>query len=504
MYLSKSKYTRGIQCPKILWMENNKREWFDDSVMNDAVLASGSAVGDVAMGYFGDYVEVSYDPADPNRFVNAIERTKELLQSGEKTICEATFGLLGQYCMVDILQVREDGSFDVIEVKSSTAMKDVYYHDLAYQCWLITECGYRISSASLMYVNNKYVRRGELDIRELFVIEDLTEDIRQMIPDVPSRIKVMSDIGDAESEPLKQIGMHCFKPYDCGYRDWCFRDLPDNNVFALGKIHKTKAFALVERGSGGFEDLVNDVESFERLNEKQQMQVLCELNDLGPVVDKEAIAQFLAGLSYPLYFLDFETYQDAIPAFDDQKPYEQMTTQYSLHWVDEPGGELYHTEYLGAAGTDTRRAVAEHLCQDIPADVCVLAWNRAFEMGRIARMAELYPHLAPHLMAIHNNILDLMDPFSARAYYTKEMKGKSSIKLVLPALFPNDPELDYRALEGVHNGGEAASAFKDMVNLPSDEQESVRENLLRYCELDTLAMVRILEKLQEVVEDERD
>ena len=162
---------------------------------------------------------------------------------------------------------------------------------------------------------------------------------------------------------------------------------------------------------------------------------------------------------------------------------------------------MQHREYLAAPGDDPRRGVAEQLCRDIPRDVCTLAYNMAFERGRIKALAALYPDLAEHLMNIHNHIVDLMVPFRQRDYYTRAMQGSYSIKYVLPALFPDDPELDYHNLDGVHNGTEASTAFANMASMEPEEREACRNQLLKYCGLDTLAMVKVWEKLTEAVEE---
>lgn len=497
MKLSKSRYTQGAQCPKMLWMREKMPEQFDDSVMNQSILENGNAVGDLAMGYYGPFIEVAFDSNDPNRFNKAKEETAKLLAEGHRTICEATFSTGKNYCMVDILRVRDDGSFDLVEVKSSTQMKDIYLHDMAYQCWVLEQCGFVVHSASLMHINNQYVRSGELDLHELFCVEEHTPEVFELVSELPSRLFKILEIADSKSEPDIPIGLQCFNPYECGFRKWCFRNLPENNVFDIAGLRKKKAFDFLDRGSVGFSELVGDVEAFSKLSDKQQMQVLTEINGLGPSIDKDAIAEFLDNIWYPLHFLDFETFQEAIPSFDGQKPYDQITSQYSLHWIDRPNGNLKHTEFLGEAGTDPRRQVAEHLCKDIPENACIIAWNMGFEKGRIHSMAKMFPDLAPHLMAIHANVRDLMTPFQKGHYYTKEMEGSSSIKKVLPALFPNNPELDYYALDGIHNGGEASNAFQHLAELSLEDQKITREQLLRYCELDTLAMVRIWEKLTE-------
>jgi hypothetical protein len=200
-----------------------------------------------------------------------------------------------------------------------------------------------------------------------------------------------------------------------------------------------------------------------------------------------------------MYFLDFETMQLAIPEFIGTKPFAQIPFQYSLHYIENEGGELKHKEFLAESGTDPRRAIAESLCRDIPRDVCVIAYNKSFECGRIRELADAFCDLSDHLLNIEGNIVDLIEPFRGGHYYNKNMGGSFSIKSVLPALFPSDPTLDYHNLEGVHNGGEAMTIFPKIKDMSPSEREEARRNLLEYCKLDTYAMVKVYEKLKEVI-----
>ena len=213
-----------------------------------------------------------------------------------------------------------------------------------------------------------------------------------------------------------------------------------------------------------------------------------------PAYDPEKISEFLDTMSYPLYFLDFETVQPLIPRWRGTRPYQQLPTQFSLHVVNE-NGSLEHREFLAQHGSDPRRSVAEALVASIPMGSCSVAWNMSFEKARIAEMADSFPDLAGHLLSIAEGMVDLMVPFSKGWAYVPGMNGSASIKAVLPAMFPDSEELDYHALEGVHNGVEAMDAFLRLESMEPAEAEATREQLLRYCELDTLAMVRIWEAL---------
>ncbi|WP_172135836.1 DUF2779 domain-containing protein [Adlercreutzia sp. ZJ473] len=510
MNLSKSRYTRGVQCPKMLWMEAHLPEQFDDTVLNQAVLATGNEVGDLAMGYYGSFTEIPFDAHD---FAGMARLTRELMEAGEPVICEATFERDGNLCMVDILLNEPDG-VRLVEVKSSTHLHDIYLHDMAYQCWLLDRCGYAVKSASLMHVNSSYVREGELDLHGLFTVEDCTEVVRGMMGQVGERVAYLKAVADDPAEPgesgaLSQalgmepgargrcsIGPHCRSPYPCGYQRWCWRYVPHPSVFDLGGYGLVKAFKLVDQGLLTFDDVAD---SGLRLKAIPQRQIEAHRTGESPLVDVAFVRRFLAELTPPLYFLDFETYQPAVPPFDGVRPYQQIPTQFSLHVVSDAEGAFEHREFLAREGTDPRRAVAEALVRAIPRDARTVAYNMSFERMVLKDLAVQFPDLAAHLLAIRENMRDLMVPFRNGAYYAAAQGGSFSIKSVLPALFPDDPELDYHALDGVHNGAQASAAFTDLAHMVPEEAARTREALLRYCELDTLAMVRIWQKLQEVV-----
>lgn len=213
-------------------------------------------------------------------------------------------------------------------------------------------------------------------------------------------------------------------------------------------------------------------------------------------INVSGIREFLNTLSYPLYFLDFETFMPAVPLFDGTSPYEQIPFQYSLHILEKEGEEVKHHEFLAEAGIDPREDLARKLVADIPADVCVLAYNMVFEKGVIKRLAAQFPAFAGRLMNIHDSILDLMAPFRRKDYYTREMNGSYSIKFVLPALVPG---CGYDGMV-IGNGGEAMSAYAAL-HLVKDEAEvaRIRKALLEYCKLDTFAMVALLGKLKEAL-----
>lgn len=487
--LSKSRYCSAVQCPKMLWLKKNKPEEFDDSVMNQTVLANGNMVGDLAMGLFGDFTEVPFGD-----LTEMIAETARLMESGTAVIAEASFAYDGCFCSVDILKNLGGGRVELYEVKSSTSVHDIYLHDTAFQNFVLTKLGYKVERVCLVHINKEYVRRGELSLSGLFSVNDLTQTAQDMLGEVEQRIAFLRSYMEQENEPCDGIGEHCFSPYDCGFWGYCTAGLPKPNVFDIPGMMRKTQFNQYELGNITFAQ----VEKNAKLSAGAKLFLDHELNDLPDVAEKAEISAFLGRLSYPLYFLDFESFQPPVPLYDESRPYQQIVFQYSLHYIEYEGGELKHKEFLAYPGADPRRALAEQLCRDIPRDVCTTAYNMSFEKTRIKELAELYPDLAEHLMNIHDNIYDLMEPFRKKQYYNRAMKGSYSIKYVLPALFPDDPSLDYHSLEGVHNGAEASAEFAAMAQMSAEELEQSRQNLLKYCGLDTFAMVKVWEKLREV------
>ena len=475
----------------MLWLKKNKPEAFDESVLNQAVLEAGNEVGDLAMGLFGPFVEVPF-----GNLSEMIRQTKALLEKNTPVVTEASFSYQGLFCSVDILKNLGDRRVEIYEVKSSTEVKPIHYHDAAFQAYVLTKLGFTVERVCIVHINNQYVRHGDLDLQQLFEIADVTVEARAMLPDVEANLERFSEYLAQTEEPADDIGTYCKDPYLCGFWGYCTRAVCSPSVFDLYRLDFRKKIELYRRSVVAFRDLVHESDI---MNEIRQRQIEYSLNDKGDYINREHIHSFLAQLRYPLYFLDFETVQPAIPRYEGTKPYAQIPFQYSLHYIESEGGELKHREFLAEAGTDPRRAIAEHLCEDIPADACVTAYNKSFECTRLKELANTFPDLAEHLLRIRGNIVDLLVPFQSGWYYNRAMGSSFSIKSVLPALFPADPSLDYHNLEEIHNGSEAMNAFPAMEQMTPEEQAQTRRNLLKYCELDTYAMVKIWQRLTDQI-----
>ena len=509
MYFSKSGYRDFCQCGKYAWLRINKPEEYIPDGDEQSRMERGKMIGELARGYFGDHVNVmAYDEDGELDLAQMVKNTKAEMEKNTPVICEASFSFGGLYCAVDILR-REGDGWSIYEVKSSVEVTDIYTDDVAYQKYVLENCGVNISGIYLMNINNKYVFDGTLDIHKLFKITDLSEKVEDKLPGISENLKRAEEILGDTKEPDIGLGLQCSKK--CGFWKYCKRNIPTPSVFDLFKIQIRTALGFYNRGIITFKDADKAIPTKAEQNDKtsstakvHRLQIdFCLDENKETYVDKENLRKFLDELTYPLYFLDFETFQTPVPKYEGTVPYAQIPFQYSLHYIESEGGELKHKEFLAEPGTDPRRGIAEALCRDIPEDVIFVAYNAGFEKRMLNELAAIFPDLSEHLLNIRKHAKDLMKPFSEGWYFNRRMSENPShiatIKNVLPSMFPDDPSLDYHNLEGIHNGGEAMKAFPAMESMSPEELAETRKNLLKYCELDTFAMVKVWEALKDTV-----
>ena len=487
--LSKSKYCQAVQCEKILWLNKYRPLPKEDN----GILKKGKKVGELAKGLFGDYEDIPYDENQSAR----VKKTEELLKNGPNIITEASFLYKNNFCSVDILKNDIDG-VEIYEVKSSTEIKDIYIDDVAYQYFVLSNLNLNVKKACIVYINKEYIRGNQLNMEELFNIEDLTEEVIEKQGEIKSNVDFINTYMETHSEdnePVKEIEQHCFKPYKCDFWDYCTKNLEKPNVFDIRGMQNRSKFKKYREGKITFKDLEN-----EKINPKYLEQIDFTLNNRPPKIVKNEIEKVLDSLKYPLYFIDYEACQYAIPEFEKTKPYQQIPFQYSLHIKRSEDAPFEHKEFLGEIDDENLiRTFAESMINDLAENGSVIVYNRTFEEKLVNnKISEMYPDLKEEIDRINSNIVDLMVPFKNRDYYTKEMEGSYSIKYVLPALYPDDKKLDYSELSLIHKGDEASEAFLSLKDKTPEEQEKIRHALLEYCKLDTYAMVKIWEKFIEV------
>ncbi|HME42322.1 MAG TPA: DUF2779 domain-containing protein [Syntrophorhabdales bacterium] len=482
LYLSKSLFIRGLQCHKSLFLDRYQPELRDEvSEEKQTLFDSGTDVGKLARELFPGGVEVPYEGLSPQE---QLEMTASEIRRGTETLYEAAFNHNNVFMKADILHKGKRG-WDLYEVKQSTEVKDVHVNDVALQYYVLKGSNLPVSRAFLVHINNEYVRHGGIEVKKLFAVKDLTDRVKEKQAFVAEELANIRKMLSG-SLPAIDIGAWCDDPYECDFKGRCWQHIPEDSVFTL-KRRGVNQFDLYKQGIIRLDQIPLDV-----LNAAQRMQVEFFL-EKKEAVNREAVREFLNSLWYPLYFLDFETFMSPIPPFDGTRPYQQIPYQYSIHFLEREGAELGHREFLAEPNVDPRKELTGRLVAEIPNDACVLAYNSSFEARILKELAEWLPQYATKIESIVSNMRDLMAPFRRRDVYHWQMKGSHSQKTVLPALVP---DLSYEGME-VADGEMAMQAYFAMCGAKDPSEASrIRKSLLEYCKLDTLGMVRLLEKLR--------
>jgi len=484
--LSKSSFIRGVQCEKHLYLYKHHYNEMDQfSEMQKAIFKRGTDVGKLAQQLHPNGIDAS--PKSQFEYDKAVIVTKNLIEEKQKVIYEASFNYSNVLAVADIL-VYDKSGLKVYEVKSSTSISETYIRDAALQYWVISNSGYKIKDFSITYINNQYVRKGKLDLAELFITESVLDLILPLQKWVEENVDGFKKVLNKITIPKVDIGEHCYDPYTCGFYEYCRKHIPENSIFDLSGVHLNKKYDLYRSGIVKLEDIPVNADLSK--NAKLQLDVYKSKKDL---IDKKAIKEFLSDLNYPLYFMDFETFQPAVPMFDNSKPYMQIPFQYSLHYKKSKKSEVEHFEFLAETGNDPRVKFIENLLRDTKNEGDLLTYNKSFEVLRLKEIAEAFPKYKKEIEERINRVKDLMLPFQKKYYYNYKMQGSYSIKYVLPALIP---ELSYKYLE-INEGGLASIAFESLFHeMDLMRIADTRTNLLEYCKLDTFAMVKLLEKLE--------
>lgn len=487
--ISKTRYLAGLQCLKLLWHHFHDKSKFPplDS-HTQAIFDQGHEVTAMAQTLFPGGIEIKghedYDAI--------LRKTQELLPK-RKPLFEPAFSAKNIFARSDILNPNKDGSWGIYEVKSSTQTKDVHLPDLAFQKYCYESAGLKIKKCHLILVNNQYVRRGKIDPKQLLSIEDVTEEVVPHFVQVAKNIKTMLKVLAEKSCPDIKIGSQCSAPYQCPLTDHCWKFLPEENVFILSRMDKKRGFALIESKVLNLKDVP---ETF-KLTDNQRIQWQAHRSGK-PHKDLDEIKGFLAQLKFPIYFLDFETVNPAIPFYDLSRPYQNVPFQFSLHILPGWGKKTEHHGYLAAGTEDPRPELMDRLKKLIGPKGTVLSYNMSFELARIKECAEAFPEYQPWVDGIVTRFMDLIVPFRSFYYYDPKQMGSTSIKYVYPALTSGH----YEGLE-IADGGMASLQFARITfrdGISEEEKAKVRNGLETYCKLDTQAMIDVLQVLKEAVE----
>jgi len=482
--LSKSRFLAGMQCHLRLWYQCYHRELIPEiPPSRQAAFDAGYAVGKLATRLYPDGILIV---ADHLHHEAAVQSTLEAMQDlNVKAIYEAAFLYDDVRIRVDILQRFKDRSWNLVEVKSSTSVKEVYYPDVAVQYYVLRGCGLKVGRAGILHINNQYVYDGQnLDLESLLSFEDLTDETLAMQPAIPAQIRELRGMLAADGAPVIQPSRHCHKPHDCEFWDHCTRDMPEFWVHDINGIGQEKLNELAQLGI----QKIRDIPDSFGLTDIQQRIRNCIIGEKEYISDE--LKAKLNDLKYPVHFLDFETIGPTVPRYGGTRPYQTLPFQWSDH-ILSADGSLDHLEYLCNQNNDPREEFTRTLIDALGNEGSIVVYT-SYETGVLNALIEHLPQYADRLQTIIDRFVDLY-AIIRRNYYHPKFYGSFSLKCVLPALVP---EMSYEKL-AIQDGMQASLEYLRMIDpaTPAAEKDAIRNNLLTYCGQDTEAMVKIRNEL---------
>ncbi len=485
--LSKTRYVAGLQCLKRLHLEVFSPALADprgDSLQ--ARLSLGTHIGELARRRFPGGVLVDYR-AGGHRSA-AAQTAAAIADPGVPAIYEAAFTYQDIRFRSDVLARNDDGSFDLVEVKSAASAKDDYLPDVAVQLYGLEGCGVTIRRALLLHINKSYVYQGgDYDLQELFVPADVTDKVRRHVADIlPKALTDMRGALSSSEPPSIAIGPQCNKPYPCPFYGLCHQHLPADYVGMLPNVRGHLLDNLVQAGILSIADIP---EEYPDLSPRQR--IVRDAIAKGVPFVGEGLSQALQQLEYPLHALDFEAANPPLPLYSGTSPFQILPFQWSLH-LQNGGGLWEPRAYLHPGDDDPREAVAVRLLESVQPHGSILVYS-PYEKARLRELALYLPHYASDLTALSERLVDLL-AILREHYYHPGFGSSYSLKSVAPVLAPS---VSYAQMD-IQDGQMAALAYARIASpqTPDQERQELRQWLLDYCKLDTLAMVRVLEALQ--------
>ncbi len=485
--LTKSDYIKYLQCQKYLWLYKNRKELLPEDIDDSLARAfvTGYAVEEMAYKLYPGGVDIG-----EGTFGEVLARTELLMNKKTPVIFQPSVSGDNLFCRADIIRYNKAlDAWDIIEVKSATEVKDIYIDDLAFQKICFERSGFKVANIFLAYVNNQYVKDGDINPYELIAVEDITDLVSKKEEDTKLEIKKALEVLKIKEEPEMQVLRQCNNPYDCSFIDYCWKDFPKHSIYSIaGALGQKKLETLLDEGIMEVKDIPPDLLTNDKLRKHHHVVK----HDIVHI-EKENIEEEIENIEYPIYFLDYETYAPAIPVIDGYRPYQRVVFQYSLHIQKSPDSKLEHFYFLAKDLQDPSREMSKTLQARIGKTGSIITWNMSFEKGCNTEMGERAVEYQLFYEDINNRMYDLMHVFKKGYYVHKDFHGSASLKKVLPVVVP---ELSYDELD-IGDGMLASNTWGDMVtkDMSQEEKDKIYNDLLDYCELDTLAMVRILEKL---------
>ncbi len=480
--LSKSRFTAGLQCHKRLYLACFHNSLADPVTKQQQVLFdSGTEVGVLAQGLFPDGKLISEDYTNHS---GAMASTQEALRASTPSpLYEAAFAHDGVRIRVDLLVPVERTRFDIMEVKSTSKVKEEHLYDVGIQWYVLRGSGIQIRHACVCHLNTTYVYQGgAYDLSRLFRIVDVTGECEALLSEVPSLLAGMRHALDSLEPPDVSPGRHCIRPYLCEFYGHCHAGQSEHPTTQLPRAGESLLSSLKE---AGIEDIRDIPRSFPGLNALQRRVRDCVADNrfyLAP-----SLADQLRQLSRPVHFLDLEAFNPALPLYKGTRPYQVIPFQWSVHSLQEDGS-LHHQEFLYEGDSTPQEPFAESLLAALGDSGPVLVYS-SYEAARIRELAEALPALSDRLRALlGGRMVDMLELVRAHCYHP-EFHGSFSIKSVVPALIPH---LGYDDL-AIADGTLASMAYAEMLRpeTAQERKQEIRENLLAYCARDTLAVVEL-------------
>jgi predicted RecB family nuclease len=473
-----------VQCLKRLYLQVHEPELgAEPDAAAEAIVEQGREVGMLARELFPGGVEVECSRG----LGDAIRATRELVANPEvQAIFEAVFEHQNVLVKVDILHRRRDGRWRLIEVKSTSELKDHHVEDVGIQYRVVSRSGVDLASVSLAHVNRNYVRDGAIDPKSFFKIRNLTRRVQRLQPKLTFQLRSQFTVLNISTAPEIAPGRHCTDPITCEFYDHCNPPRPNDHIAYLPRIHASAMEKLEELGIASIQDIPADFE----LTEIQRRAATCV--QTGEPWFSPELHGVLDGLAYPLYFADFETVNRALPPFAGMRPYDHLPFQWSVHVQRELGAEPEHYEFLATDSSDPRREFISSLASALGDSGSIVVYS-SFECQRLSELAGWLPKFADRIIAIQARLFDLL-PVVRENVYHPAFAGSYSLKSVLPALVPN---LSYDGM-AVANGQDAGLAWESLVrrSLDCSERERIEKALRAYCGQDTLALIRLLDRMR--------
>lgn len=487
MFLSKSKFVAGMQCLKQLYLQVHEPDLAGEvDEATEAIFSQGHEVGRLAQQRFPGGIQVE---ADPTQIEAALAKTKKLIANPETpAIFEAAFKFDDVVVRIDLLERLPGNRWRMIEVKSSTAVKDYHLYDVAIQRYVVSGSGLRLSQACLVHLNRNYVYDGKrYEPEKLFTVHDLTNEIAKLRDKLPELLREQKRMLARAAPPEVEPGPQCTNPYACQFYSHCNKPLPEDHISFLPGIRSTKVADLLAMGYLSILAIPADYP----LTEREKRAFECVKS--GTEWFSGNLEKVLKQLEYPLYFMDFETLPDAIPRFAGMRPYDHLPFQWSVHVQQRPGAKPKHYEFLARDHEDPRQSFVESLCNVLGQNGHVVVYNRPFESGRLQDLSKWLPNYSRQIAGLQKRLWDLLPAVRSHVYHPA-FGGSYSMKSVLPALVP---EMTYAGM-AVADGTQAGLTWKRILQgqAGSAETEEMIEALRAYCCQDTLGMVGILERLK--------